>query len=125
MTETFQVEPECAVALHADDLAHFLEELRFSVGRESHDLVFVPKPRETDELGNRRIKNTERMWKIYPVINLNGIASTQAPGGTGEIAKPVHRNAHSVVEWRHEKRGGQMGKMVLNVVNFGAKRLAG
>ena len=55
--KNFQIQSKGPVGAYAHDFAEWIEIIRFAVGRQSHDLVFVAVIWETEKLGKRRIKN--------------------------------------------------------------------
>ena len=71
MPEIFQGQPEGSVRLDAHDLAHLCEVIWFAVGRQPHHFVLVAVVGKPDELRQRRIKNSERMGKVNPLVNCN------------------------------------------------------
>ena len=66
----------------------------------------------------RLIENAERMRKQDRPSTLDGCASPDAPGRAGEIAEPVDRDDHGLVERRDMEGGGQMREVMLDVVEF-------
>src|SRR5215470_16897541 len=106
------------------DLAHLLQESWLAVGCQSHDLVFIAVMRKPEPLGERRIKNAERVREVNAVINLNAAVPSHAPGDAGEITEAVHRNDYRFGKRRNKKGRGQMRQMMFDTMNFGFEWLA-
>ena len=125
MAKMVKVQAERATFFEAHDLPHFGHEARLTVGCQPHHLVLVAVIRKTEILGQRLIENAQRMRKIDLVFDLDAIATADAPGRTGKVAKAIHRHGHRLFERRHQKRRAQMRKMVLDVPHPGMQGLAG
>src|SRR5262249_4606806 len=65
------------------------------------------------------------MREPYSPVYGNGRAPARSPGRACEVAEPIDRNRHSVLERRNEKTGGQMSKMMLDAVNLAAEGITG
>src|SRR5207245_2230172 len=90
--EELEVEPEAAVRLQMNDLAHGVEEGCAPIGGEPHHLVIVAIVRKAEILRKRLIKHAERMREIHAALDIDLAVRGRAPGGAGEIAKAIHRD---------------------------------
>ena len=90
MTKITQIKLELAIPSDLDQPTHLANEFRFTVGSQSHHLVFVAVMRETKELCEGGIKNSKRMRKINAVFDFYSIFGTEAKGGAGKITETIH-----------------------------------
>src|SRR5262249_33233596 len=119
-----EVELEAAAIRQFDDLAHLAETSGRPIGRQAHDLVFVAVMRKSQVLRQRLVKDAERMREMDPALDPGVAATPDAPGGAGEVAKPVDRDDRGFLERRQMKGRRQMGQMMLDLVKPGAKSFA-
>ena len=120
--EIFQIELVSVPQMH--DLAHLTHKCRLAVGREPHDLVLVAVMGKAEVLGERLVEDAERVRKEDTPLNPDVGALPHAPGGAAEISKTVDGDDDGLLEWRDVEGGGEMGEMVLDMVQRGAQALA-
>ncbi len=123
VAEAAQVKLEAAVRQHAHQFAHLRQVARLAVGRQAHDLVLVAEVREAEELGDDAVEDAKRMREVDATVDADGIAAAEAPGAGGEVAEAVDRQADRLVEIGGEEGGGEVGAVVLDVMDLGAQRL--
>ena len=77
--------------------------------------------READELGDDGVEDAERVREIDASVDLNVIPLPHAPGGAGEVAKAIDRETHGLIKAGNQKRGGQMGEVMLHAMHLGTE----
>ena len=125
MEETVEIQAEAAVWLKQDDLAHDVQVLGLAIGGEAHDLVFVAIVGEAKPLGEGGIEDAEGVGEVDAVFDVDFAFDARAPGGGGEVAHAVDGDVDGVLKWGAEVAGGEVGKVVLDVVNTSLHAFAG
>ena len=125
MAEELEVQFEGAIALQAHDPTHLLEKLWLAVRRQSHDFVFVAVVRKAEILGERRIKDSERVGEINAAIDPNAVRSSDAPSDAGEITEAIHGKHDRVGKRRYKIGGREVCQVMFDVMNFGFNCVAG
>src|SRR5262245_45274230 len=125
MAEEAQIERVRAIGPQTHDLPHGLHEDRPAIGRKPHDLVLVTIVRKSEKLCQRLIEDAKRMRKVDTPIDPNSRTISDAPSGTGKIAKSIDRNHDRPFKRRDMESRGQMCNMVLHGVNRSVECSAG
>src|ERR1700730_16222454 len=118
VTKIFEVQPESSIGSNPNDLAQLFEESRLAIRRQAHHFVFVSVMRETDELGERGIKNAERVRKINAIVDLDFVAVAESERGAGKVAEAVDGKTGRLVESGNKKRGGKMCEVMFDVMDL-------
>ena len=97
--EVALIDAECAVGLEVDEMVEDeLSVFGFAVRGEAHHLVFTVVDLETEIVGEGRVEQTKRMREMNLPHDLDLVAATEADGGGGPFADPVHGQDHGLVE---------------------------
>ena len=86
--------------------------------------IFVAVMGKPKELSERLIEDAEGVRKEHSALDYQVLAKSNAPCGAGKISKPVQRNDRGFLEWRDEKSGSQMSKVMLDGVKRASKSLS-
>ncbi len=106
--EILHVHRQRPVGLEVDEFVeNNVDIFRFAVGREAHELVFAGIDPKAGEIGERAVKQAERMRKFAASCSISIlIAPADADAGRVPFAHAVHRQNGRLVERRREKRAG-------------------
>ena len=113
-----QIDPETTVAFQYDQAVEEIAVRVVSVRCQPHDFTFVAVPVVANELTDRRIDNSHRVWKQGAFENADVRAVADGRHGRSEIAKAIDGKQRSPVERRHEEGTCQMRQMMFQVVNL-------
>lgn len=99
IVEVALIDAESAVGLEVDEMVEDeLSVFGFAVRGEAHHLVFTVVDLETEIVGEGRVEQTKRMREMNLPHDLDLVAATEADGGGGPFADPVHGQDHGLVE---------------------------
>ena len=118
--EVLEAEPE-EVAVEADDVAHHVEVARLAVGGEAHDLALVAPRAEAQVLRDRRVGHAQRVRVEHAREDLHVGPAAVGEHRAGEVPEAVDREDRRLLEGRDEERAGEMGAVVLDVVELRAQ----
>ena len=72
-------------------------------------------------LCQRLVKDAERMRKVHAPVDFDVASAAHAPSCASEIAKAIDGDHHGFIERRDVERRGEMGEMMLDMVQLAAK----
>ena len=118
MEKVLEVEFKPAFGFYADQPTQSIQIIRFPVSRQAHHLVLVTIVEKSQVLGQRQIEEPERMGKRHAIENLDPISFAAPDHRADKISEPVHRDHGAGLERRHQKRRGEMGPVMLHVMDL-------
>ena len=116
VNEVIEVE-SYLVAGGADHLADLRYKARLAIGGEAHHLVLVAVLGEAEELGESGVEQAERVGEPDRAMDVEMVALADAPHEAAEIAEAVDGDEGRFFEGGREESAGEMGAMVLDVVD--------
>ena len=92
VVEVFLVEAEGAIRLYVDDVIEDgLLPARRTIRSQAHELVLTGVHPETHLISERGVKESERMGKVYLLVNLQIVSPADSPCGRRPLTHAVER----------------------------------
>ncbi len=117
--EVRQVELEPPTRQQPHQFLDLVDERRLAVWGEAHDLELVTVLVEPEILGDRQVKQPERMRKVCPLNHVQRRTAPDRPRCAHEIAEPVDGRHCRFIKRRDEIGTRQMRGMMLDPVKRG------
>ena len=122
VAEVVEVELERAARHQIHQLADLLDARGLPVWREPHHLELVAVVEEPEVLRDGRVEHPERVREVRPVDDVEVAAPPLRERRRDEVAEPVNGRDGGLVERRAEKGAGEVGGVVLDVVDRRERR---
>src|ERR1700688_926244 len=119
--EIIEAQPETVgtgIFIEAHDIAEGFQMIGLAISAEAHHFVLIAEFQEPEILGDRAVKESQRMRKRDGAVDIHVTALANAPHGAGKIAEAIGGEKGGGLERRNKKTTGQMGLVMLDAMKF-------
>ena len=113
-TEIAVVHPETAVGLYLHHLFEHVQADGLAVTGQPHHLAFAPERLESQEGGDSRVQQAERVGVVDLLEHIDFDSFAPGVTGGGVLPHPVHHQDGRLGKRRHQKGAGRVGQMMFD-----------